>query len=357
MNKPFIFHLLTFNFLILAIFASASSIVSAQVIPTTIKGIGLTLSTANPIPGQTVTITAQSYISDLNSSAITWTLNGSLYQKGTGVISIQVKAPASGKQLNVSITALTSEGRQLNDSVIVKSGSVDLLIESGGYVPPFFQGKIPLAYQNDYRVIAIPHLANSSGAEYDPKTLVYQWTKDSQAVQDQSGYGRQVLTWKDEIIPRQRDIRVKVISKDGSAQAEMIILVQAQGPFISFYINDLLYGPLYNKAITDRVGLGSSGEISVLAAPYGFNTGSNANGIGKLSFSWLINSVEETALAASRSIVLRAPAGQSGSSDVQLQISNNDDILQGAKSGFSAVFSDQSSNSPANNPINNSNAF
>ena len=322
----------TFCFLIFTFMANAQGMPSSA-----LKEIDLRLSTENPVPGQQIIVTAESYSVDLNSANIIWTLNGSLYQKGAGITSIQVQAPALGKKLNVEIIAGIPNGRELKSSIDIGSGNIDIIVENEGYVPPFFLGKIPLSYQNIYRVIAIPHIADSSGKEYAPQTLIYQWTKDSKVVQDQGGYGKQVFSWQDDIIPRQRVLNVRATTRDGSAQAEKVILLQAQSPFISFYNNDPLYGPMYNRAIGNGVSLGKSRELSVLAVPYGFNKPSD--GVGDLSFTWLVNSIEQMALSASQSIVLRAPEGTAGSSNIQLQIRNTNDILQGAQNGFTAVFS------------------
>jgi len=328
-------------------------IVSAQTMPS-LQSINLKLSTDNPVPGQQVTITAESYDANLNSASIVWKLNGAIFQKGTGITTIQVQAPTIGKKLNISITANVADGRELENSLSLGSGSIDIIIENDGYVPPFFSGKIPLSYQNTYRIIAIPHLASASGIEYDPKTLIYEWTKDSKSVQEQNGYGKQVLTLTEDIIPRQRTINLRVTSRDGNAKAEKIIFIEAQGPKITFYNNDSLYGPLYNRALGDKVILGKSRELSVLAVPYGFNKPND--GVGNLSFTWLVNSIEQTALLASQSIVLRAPSDTTGSSNIQLQVKNGREILQGSENGFSTIYSAKAIDTN-NNSLNNSNGI
>jgi hypothetical protein len=323
---------------------------NAQVLPASIETIDLNLSVDNPVPGQTVAIHAESHATDLNSSTITWTLNGNLFQKGVGLTDIQIEAPLLGKQLKIGVSAVSADSKQFSNSITLGSGSVDIILETDGYVPPFFESKIPLVYQNTYRLIAMPHLADSSGKIYDPKNLVYQWTKDSKVIQDQSGYGKQVFSWKDEVVPRQRSVNVKVSTRDGSAQAEKTITFQAGSPSISFYRDDPLYGPLYNSALDTQVNLGKSGELSVLAIPYGFNKPSN--GAGSLSFSWLVNSLKQIALESSQSIILRAPGDAGGSSDISLQIKNNNEILQGAQSSFNVSFNKLSNSSSETNAPN-----
>lgn len=348
---------LSLIFVVAAVILLTTTLANAQNIPTSIQGITIKISTENPAPGQEITFSAESYVADLNSSNITWSLNGSLYQKGIGITSIKAKAPELGKKLNVSVSAVTSDGRTLSDSKEIGSGSVDLIMETDGYAPPFFRGKVPIAYQNIYRIIAVPHIANSSGTEYDPKTLVYQWTKDTKVIQDASGYGKQVFVWKDEIVPRSRMISVTVSTRDGTAQAQKVLIFTADSPSLAFYVNDPLYGPLYNKALGDNVGLGSKRELSVIAVPYGFNWSLNdtETSSGGLSFSWLVNAVKQAALSTNRSIILRAPDGQSGSSNISLEVRNDSDILQSARGGFAAVF--KNSDDENSNNINNYNGI
>ncbi len=314
-------------------------------ISTSIQGIDLKLSNDSPTPGQNITVTAESYVSDLNSSNITWKVNGVAFQKGVGVTSIVVQAPSLGKNLTINITAVTPEGKTMTNNVTLTSGNVDLILESQGYTPPFFAGKIPLAYQNTYRIVAVPHLADASGKEYDPQTLEYQWTKDSRVVQDQSGYGKQVFTWKDEVVPRQRIVDLKVFTRDGKEQAEKFIAIEAGAPSIAFYKDDSVYGTFFNTAVSGNLGLGKGGEVSVLAVPFGFNK--PAGSLGDLSFSWLLNSVEQDSLSANQSITLRAPSDQSGSSDIQLTVTNTQDFLEKAAAGFSANFIQGSSQAAA----------
>lgn len=324
----------------------ATSMVNAQ-IPTTLQGLEFTISNNSPAPGQTVTVTVESYMADLNSSNITWTLNGAALQKGVGVTSVQVKAPPLGKKNTIEVVAVTPDGKTLNNTLTMSSGGVDLIMEADGYVPPFFQGKMHLTYQNSYRIIAIPHLADSSGKEYDPKNLVYQWTKDSKVIQDQSGYGKQVFTWDDEIVARQRIIGVKVFNRDGTTQAKKIITVEARSPYIGLYVDDPLYGTLLNKALSYQINIGRSRELSVLAIPFGFNKPSD--GLGNLSFTWLLNSIKQDPLVQNQSITLRAPENSSGASDIKLTVTNNEELLQKSETNFTANFGGKIQNTPTIN--------
>jgi hypothetical protein len=251
-----------------------------------------------------------------------------------------------GKTTDIVVTAVTTNGVTISNSIKIGSGSVELIIEGNGYVPPFFKGKIPTGYQNTVSVVAFPHLADAKGVEYDPKTLVYQWKKNSRVVEDQSGYGKQTFTLVGDIVPRATNLNVTVSTRDGSRSASGLISVSYNSPSLSFYEDNPLYGPLFNKIVGDSIFIGKEKETSVLAIPYGFNK--PVSGLGDLSLTWMINGYEHPELSLNESVTLRAPDGADGTSNIELTVNNNKDILQSASAGFSTRFSSKSSVSNTN---------
>lgn len=312
----------------------------AQGIPTGLSGLVIEASSPNPYPGQEVTITVKSYSIAIDSSTISWSINGKLVQSGVGLKSVRVVAPDLGKSLIVSVGVKLADGGERSDSITIRGSAVDMIAESAGYVPPFFRGKITPRYQNTIKVTAIPHLGTISGGEHDPKTLIYTWKKGGTVLENQSGYGKQSVYLTGDIVPRPYDVTVSVASRDGSAQGEGFVSIAAKAPTIQFYVNDPLYGTLFNKAVGPTVRIGSEKETSVLAVPYGFDK--PTDGVGNLALTWLINNIKRTELSASESVILRAPSGSAGTSNVRLEIRNTDKFLQGASSGFSASFSGDS---------------
>jgi hypothetical protein len=309
----------------------------AQSLPAGITSITLNTSSNNPAPGQTVTVTAASYSFDINSATIIWMIGDKQIQKGIGVTTLDVLAPPLGKKTTVNVTAITPSGGNFSNSVTIGSGSIDMIMETDGYTPPFFMGKTPLVYQNNVTVIAMPHLANSSGKEYDPATLIYRWKKDDGTVlQSQSCYGKQAITMAGSLVPRPYYLLVTATSRDGSAQGESLIQIAPQAPSITFYADDPLYGPLWNKAIGNTLFIGAQKEARAFAALFGFNllTGSS----GTPALEWTINGASHPELSASQSIVMRAPDGVSGTSNISLNARGVKDILQGASGAFNVTF-------------------
>lgn len=301
--------------------------VSAQ-LQTPIDGVTIDVSNGNPKPGENVDITIDSYLFDLNSSSIVWTVNGKVSDKGIGIKKITVLAPKIGAITNISVDIKGSDGREVRKAISLKSGYVDLIWESDGYVPPFYNGKTPFSYQNNVKITAIPHLAKTSGTEIDPKTLVYTWKLGGKYIDNGQGYGKQSVIIEYSDIPKKLEITVDVINREQTLHTTGSMNLTPSEPSLSFYEEDSLYGIFYNKVLPNNFTLKNI-EVKILAIPYGFNLNNQ-----EIDYSWSINNIEQSDLLRNRSIIIRTKGDTSGSSNLFLDIRNQDRILQGARGNF-----------------------
>lgn len=308
-------------------------LISSAQIPSSIDGIEINITPELPAPGQTVTVSVESFSTDLNAASIVWVISGKNFAKGVGTKSIDFPAPALGKTTTVLVVIMTVEGREVRKTTTLKSGGVDLIWESAGFVPPFYKGKSFFAYENQVKITAIPHLAGTTATELDPKTLVYKWTENDKVIQDQSGYGKQTLTIQ-ENIPRPLKIQVEVGTANGTSKAIGRMTLAPGDPSISFYEENPLYGVLYNKTLTNRVRLINQ-EITIRAVPYTFNTSKQS----PLIYNWSVNNLERGDLSTNESVTLRTKGDVVGTSNVSLRIRNENNILQGAESTVNVEFS------------------
>ncbi len=299
-----------------------------------LDGVDIEMSPANPAPGDSVTVDVKSYSTDLNGATINWSSNGKSIGKSVGLTSITVQAPPVGKSLAISVSVKTVEGATIQKVLTIKTGSVDIIPETSGYVPPLYRGKNLFVYQNTVKLVAMPNLVDSNGKPIDPQALIYTWKQDSTVLGSLSGYGKQSLSIKGSLIARPFVINLKVNSTDGKAHAESQIAINPSSPAINFYQNDPLYGVLYNKSVGDSINL-EHNQIKITAAPYGFDM---ADDSGTMTYSWMINEILHDELASSSAILLATPSGTSGSSDIKLEIQNTTDILQRANNSFSAIY-------------------
>jgi hypothetical protein len=300
--------------------------------PNPIDSVSISIDPETPIPGKNATIKLVSYNIDLNSSNIVWQVGGKTVSKGVGIYKLNIIAPPIGKVSNVIATISTIDGREIKKGINVKSSDTDLVWETDGFIPPFFEGKSLFSYQNTIKIIAIPHLMGTNGKEADPRLLSYKWTVNSRVMQDQSGYGKQVLQLRDEL-PVDLSIEVEILSRDGNQKSVANISLAPGDPNISLYEEDPLYGVYYNIALTDSKVL-KNNELSVLSVPYYFNKKKNTD----LSRVWSINGIEQTDLKNNDNITLRTNQNSEGKSKVSLEIRGSDNILQGAKKEIDVFF-------------------
>jgi hypothetical protein len=313
------------------------AITHAQV-PSSIDGVMIDTYPTAPAPRQSTTVSVDSYATDLSSASIIWLVDGKEFAKGTGKKSITVTAPPLGKVMSVIAVIMTVEGREVRKGITIKSGGVDLIWETDGYIPPFYKGKSLYAYQNTVRFTAMPHFAGPNGTELDPSTLVYKWTDNDQVVLDQSGYGHQTLTLQKDL-PLSLEVQVEVSTKNGSDKAIKTISLDPGNPNVSFYVDDPLYGTLYNKSVSGQLSL-TNQELNILAVPYTFSFSDHY----PLTYVWSINDAERPDLSTNQLITLRTKGDVEGSSNILVDVRSKHYILEGAKNILNVLFHKKTAN-------------
>lgn len=301
-------------------------------IPAQIDGVSIQTNRTNPRPNQTVEVSVDSYNIDLNAASIVWMVNDKVQNQGVGLRRIDVLAPKIGKITKVTANIKSAQGGEISKTINISSGAVDIVWESDGYAPPFYKGKLPFAYENPVRLTAIPHLAKIDGKELDPKTLVYSWKLGGKYIENGQGYGKQSVLIDAGDIPKALEISVEVTNREQTLHTEGSIVLTPSEPSVSFYEEDSLYGILFNKALKDEITLKNS-EMKIIAIPYGFNLKNMSN-----SYTWMINDLEQPDLIKNRSIIIRTKGDIDGSSNINLDIRNENNILQGARGGFTVYF-------------------
>ena len=295
-----------------------------------IDGVTISNTPEKPRPGDNVIISIESYLIDLNSSSIIWIADGKDIGRGIGMKNITIKAPVAGKKTLVTAIIVASNGKEVRKAITIKSGSVEIIWETMGYTPPFFKGKNPFIYENFIRLTVVPHLSTDGVKEIDPKNLVYKWKKGGKYIDGVSSYGTQSVDIQADEIPKPLEISVEVYTRDQNESAVSLLTLQPTEPSVSFYEIDPLYGIMLNKALIDRIALNNS-EITLLAAPFGFNYNSNI-------YLWSINNIEQPDLSKNQSITLRSKEDTEGSSNISVDIRNENAILERAISSIIVNF-------------------
>lgn len=301
-------------------------------VPNSIDGVTIDITPSNPKPNQKITAYVESYNYDLNAASIVWIVDGKTTEQGIGLKEISLTAPAIGKTMTISAAIRTREGKEVRKQLNLKTGSVDIIWESNGYRPPFYEGRLPFTYQNNIKLIAVPHLSTNGTSEIDPKTLVYSWKLGGQYIENGQGYGKQSVEIPGGNIPKPLEISVEVSSREGTENAKSSISLTPSEPTLAFYEEDALYGVLYNQALSESTRL-KNREMKILSVPYGLNTQNQ-----DITYTWMINDIEQQNLVKNRSIIVRTKGDANGSSMINLDVRNNDRILQGIRGRFTLYF-------------------
>ncbi len=321
--------------LLLFIFSfSLFSLANAQSIPGVSEPVTLGVSPRFPKPDTTVTITAQSFSTDLNRAGFSWVSGGKVIKQGTGATSVTVPSGKAGSLTSVSVTVTTTDIGTISQTASWRPADITLVWKSDGYTPPFYLGKALESYGASFRATAIPEFFTGAGKRLDPKTLVYTWKKNGTIDPNQSGYGKDSFTSSQaSYIRGGDDINVEVSNNDGSIIATKTTTISPGIPEIIFYGESPLYGIQYEKALNGTFNL-TAEEVTLRAEPFNVSTNNIFTG---LSFDWSINSESVPSFKDKNKITLRKAGSVGGQSDVSLSIQHQTKILQGGIAGINII--------------------
>ncbi len=327
----FVFLLIVFTFVCFSYFAQKSSAQSYDPIQSgdIQQQVTLDVTPTNPNPGDTVTFTLAAYGTDLNADSISWSVNGKVVQQDTGLTTFSVTAGDKGVVQNVSADITPSDGSpDIIKTASVSSQEVPIIYEASGYTPPFYKGKAIFTKEGDITFIAMPNLFTPSGASVNPKNLIYKWTIDGTVQGSLSGYGKNTLSYTEDILGKDVLVQVDVSSLDGSITGTGSMLVSPEEPEMMFYEKNPLYGTLFNTELGANDFQMTDSEVTVGAYPY------YASAVLKsdptLKYSWSINGNPIAQAENQNYATFRNSTNQKGSSVIEAILENSARILQGA---------------------------
>ena len=300
--------------------------------------ISVSLSPSEPGPNQLVKVAIISYGIDLDRAEISWYLNTKLEKTAIGEKTFSFKTGPLGSLSDILIVAKTQEGNIAQKTIEVRPTGITLVWEASSYTPPFYKGKALYPYQGTLKIVALPEIVTESGSTVNPKNLVYTWRLNDKARPDDSGFGKNSMTFNGTIPIRNSDIDVEAVTMDGKYVARGRISVEPGSPSLLFYEDNPIYGILYNKALQGSVALQNQ-EIRIAATPYFIGKKTKEDRL--LKYDWTLNGESLSATVANEnksSLSFRQERGVAGTAAVGLQISNTAKILQFAANTLSLSF-------------------
>lgn len=287
--------------------------------------LGAEITPAYPRPNEDVSINLTLYTDDLNSATITWYKDGKNVLSGKGQTSYSFKAGSVGTENKIEIEVSLLNGASFSKILTLNPASVDVVWEANSYVPPFYEGKALHPRQGSLKLVAMPEFVKG-GKRIAPENLIYQWSNGLNVYQNQSGYGKNVVTVDGSLLGKEEEIEVLVTDPSSGLVARGAVNISPVDPEIVFYENDPYYGHVFDSAIPGTFNL-KTDEIQILAAPYYFTEEMN----GGLTYDWQLNGYSVPALINSRTAIFRKPEDKkSGTSNILLRIENSNRVLQQA---------------------------
>ena len=287
-----------FAFAVLAIIgATALAYVPAQAdaqffIPGAESALSVSFSPQYPAPESTVTVTLRSLLYDLDSSSVTWTVNGKVAGSGDASTPFSVKTGPLGSKTDIQADVTGPNGSASVIATVIPT-SIDLLWESDSYVPPFYGGRALPSAGSRVRLVALPHFVRPGGGEIPADQIVFTWTKDSEVLGGSSGRGKSSITADGPTLFGTEPIVVGAGCVDGTIAGQALVRIPDTEPRLILYENHPLFGVLYHKALGATTFVPNN-EMSFTAVPY-FASAASSGDAG-LQYKWRVN---QSSVAAS----------------------------------------------------------
>ncbi len=278
-----------------------------------------------PAPHENTSIALNSYVSNLNSVLISWSVNGKIIASEMGKKTLSVTAPGTGEKMDIVVTIYLPDGA-IEKEITIKPAVMLLLFQANdSYVPPFYKGKALPTPDSEVKVVAMPEARTSAGL-IDSKNMVYAWKRDYNNSVDGSGYGKNYFLYVNDYLEDTNAISVRASTTDQEYSSEARITIRTALPKILFYKNDNSLGTLWDMALANTHKI--QGPEIVQAIPYFMSPKELRTPY--LIWSWFINDnqVDLSTSLRKNLIPLQAESGTHGTSKLKLNIENGYKIFQ-----------------------------
>jgi len=301
---------------------------------TTFDSIELTITPENPEPNTTVVASLNVYGMDINTIYTTWFLNDKVVLAGNGERLFSFNTGSVGTKNTLEVVGKMANGKTFSKKIALSPAKVDILYEAESYTPPFYKGKAKFPFQGSLRIVALPSFIDSNGKKVSNSRLIFKWKNGNQILNNQSGYGKNILLYKsDESLPKQTEITAEVSFPEESLIAVKKILIEPTSPETVFYEENPEYGILFNKALSETFTIEKE-EATISAIPLFFGVTDKDSSL--LNYKWILadKSIEQ----GGSSIVLGNKSGKTGQTQLSVQISNTKDYFQAADNSLNIIF-------------------
>lgn len=261
-------------------------------------------------------------------ASITWFVDSIEQPAFKNTRSITITTGALGKKTLVSV-ALTRVGApQLSTSITLIPTEVHLILETNTYIPSFYKGRALPSIGSSVRAVAIIE----DGSKALPHTYTYKWTEGSTVLLGGPVKGIYAYEFT---MPRYgtKHLFVDVLDDTGRTIGRGSASLTATAPELRFYEQSPLRG-LSQKAVANPLTL-IGDETTIFGEPYYISAEMNTN---DASFSWKIDNENVPSAETGPNTIALQKVGDSGKSQVSLEIITNRQIPELLKGAFNLIF-------------------
>lgn len=277
-------------------------------------------------PESIVTLTAESFLIDLDRSALVWLVNGKIIKDASNKTTLEVPVSKIGSETLVSLVVEDATGLRAEFETTLRPVELELLWESDSYTPPLYRGRALQSPGAKINAHAEARFIKTNKARIPAYDIVYNWSLNGRMIASASGRGRSSFKTRSEGLFGDDVLSVEAVSLDGFFHAAMNARIPLVEPLLVLYPHNPLLGIDYDHAITSGVLLLGS-ESGVAALPYFSNSSGPRD--RDLLYHWLIGGVE-AALDSISPFLLTLSIGNSsaGAATVEVLLENSHHVLQ-----------------------------
>lgn len=277
-------------------------------------------------PESVVTLTAESFLIDLDRSTLVWLVNGKIIKDASNKNTLEVPVPKIGSETFVSLIVEDATGLRAEFETTLRPVELELLWESDSYTPPLYRGRALQSPGAKMIAHAEARFIKRGKARIPAYDIVYSWSLNGRVIENASGRGKSSFKTQTEGLFGDDVLSVEAVSLDGLFHATMSARIPSVEPLLVLYPHNPILGIDYGRAIVNRALLLGS-ESGVAALPY-FSNSSGPRDRGLL-YHWIIGGVE-AALDSIAPFLLTLSIGnnQAGATTIEVVLENNHHVLQ-----------------------------
>ncbi len=280
----------------------------------------VSFSSEPEIPGafQDVTVTVDSYLTDVSRAFFIWKKDGKTVLSATGANQFTFTTADIGQVTTIDVSMLLSTGEAIQKRMLFNPSEADLIWEGAdSYTPPFYRGRALPSSEGYIRVVAIPQI-NNLGTTANINNFVFRWKRNDAAIPEYSGFNKSALVFQQSYLNEEEKIEVTSQENTTGSVGVGTVTVPIFKPQILMYARDAIKGVDWNHELGKSYDI-TSVEKTLVAIPYYFSPASPTS--PQLRYTWTINGDTVTTPNAPNTLTLKSGSSK-GISNLKVSIEN-----------------------------------